>query len=469
MTEKTNIPKKKKFKFPHAFVLLFAMIILVGILTYIIPAGQYDRIQIDGRSVVDPDSFHYIKQTPVKPFEFFMAIPNGLQEASTLIFMILLIGGAIRVFDGSGAIRAAIMKLSQVVGEDKSSYILVAIMIFFTCLGAFPGMLEAVIPFAPLCIGISLALGYDILIGITISLGGIVIGWTAGPSNPWTVGIGHTLGELPMFSGIGFRVLILLVFIAILSTFVLKYGKKIKEDPTKSLVYGIDTDNLIVEHDNSNEFIIRDKLVLITFGATIFFIVFGSLNWGWALPQMSATYIIGAIIGGIFAGYNSEKIADEIIEGAKSILIGALAVGIARGISVVMTDGNIIDTVVYGISSLLDGLPTMVTAIGMFIIQTIINFFIPSGSGQAMATLPIILPVADIIGLNRQIAILAFQFGDGLSNLIYPTVGPVVACLMYAKVPFNKWLKYIMPFVLISWLVATALLIISVLINFGPF
>ncbi len=461
--------KGGKFKFPHAFVLLFAIIVLVGILTYIVPAGEYDRIEVNGRKVVDPTSFHFIDNTPVGVFDFFTAIPKGIQSGSFLIIMILIIGGAIKLFDGTGAIRAAILKLTDTIGEEKDSWVLASIMVFFAFLGGFPGMLEAAIPFAPLCIGIALTLGYDALVGISISLVAIAIGWTAGPSNPWTVGIGQTVAELPMFSGFGYRLVVLAVLLAASIAFVLRYAKKIKKDPTKSIVYGMDTNHLIGNNDEKIEFTSRHKLILLTFITTIIFIVVGALKWKWGIPQMCATYIIGAIIGGKFAGYNSDKIADELLEGGKAIFIGAMAVGLARGINVVMTDGHIADTIVYGISSLLKGMPPAITAVGMFIVQTLINFFIPSGSGQAMVTLPILIPVADIIDLNRQIAILAFQFGDGLSNLCYPTVGGLVAFLIYSKISFNKWFKFIFPFMIMVWSLAVLLLIGAALINFGPF
>ncbi len=462
--------KTKKIKFPHAFVLLFGIIVFVAILTYIIPAGEFNRVDVKGISMVDPGSFHLIDSTPVGVFDVFVAIPEGIQAASFLVIMILLIGGAVNVFDGTGAIKSAIFRLTKIIGKERSHWVLAVIMFFFGCLGAFPGMLEAAIPFAPLCIGISLALGYDALVGISIALMGIVMGWTAGPSNPWNVGIGQNIAGLPMFSGFGFRLIIFATLMIVSIGYVLHYAAKIKKDPTKSIVYGMDTSHLI-SSDNQQDmpFTLRHKLILVVFVTTIGFIVYGTINWKWGIPQMSATYLIGAIIAGFIAGYDSGKIADELLEGGKAIFIGAMAVGLARTIQVVMDQGHIADTIVYGISYPLKGLPAYITSVAMFMVQTIINFFIPSGSGQAMVTLPIMVPAADIIGLNRQIAILAYQFGDGLSNLCYPTVGGLIAFLIYSKVSFSKWLKYIMPFMLLIWGVSIIFLIISVKINFGPF
>lgn len=457
---------KKKFEMPDGFVTLFYLVVLVFLLTYIIPAGEYGRVEVGGRTIVDSNSFKYLEQTPVSPFGFFKALPMGIQAASQLIIMILLIGGSIRIFDGTGAIRAAIYKLVSIIGEDKGSVVLIAIMLFFGCLGAFPGMLEAAIPFAPLCVGIALTLGYDVLVGIYIALVPIVAGWSAGVTNPWTTGIGQSLAELPMFSGLGYRMLTFIVFMTITIIFLLRYASKIKKDPTTSLVYGIKFDHLINDEVNNNiEFTSRLKLVLAIFAATIITIVYGTLNWKWGMTEMSAFYIIGAIAGGLAAGYNPNKIANEILEGGKAIFIGAMAVGLARAISVIMDQGHITDTIVHSLSSLLQGMSPTFNAIGMLVIQTFINFFIPSGSGQAVVTLPIIIPVADIIGLNRQIAILAFQFGDGLSNLCYPTVGALIAFLTYTKVPFTKWLRFIMKYMLLTWLASSILLAGAVMIN----
>lgn len=458
--------KKKRFEMPDGFVILFYLVVLVFLLTYIVPAGEFARIEVDGRTVVDGSSFKYLEQTPVTPFEFFKALPMGIQAASQLIIMILLIGGSIRIFDGTGAIRAAIFKLINVIGEEKGSLVLIAIMLFFGSLGAFPGMLEAAIPFAPLCVGIALTMGYDVLVGIYIALVPIVAGWAAGVTNPWTTGIGQSLAQLPMFSGLGYRMLVFIVFMIITIVFLLRYASKIKKDPELSYVYGINVDHLNSDEvQNDLEFTTRLKLVLAIFAATIIIIVYGTLNWKWGMTEMSAVYIIGAIIGGIAAGYNANKIANEILEGGKAIFIGAMAIGLARAVSVIMDQGHITDTIVHFLSSLLQGKSPTFNAIGMFVIQTIINFFIPSGSGQAVVTLPIMIPVADIIGLNRQIAILAFQFGDGLSNLCYPTVGALIAFLAYTKVPFTKWLRFIIKYMLIISLASAFLLAGAVMIN----
>ncbi len=463
--------KKMMFKaFPHAYVLLFGIIVLMAIMTWIIPAGEYARVQVEGRTIVDPSTFHYIQRSPVGFFKMFVAIPKGINSASSLLFMIMIIGASIQLFDSTGAIRAAVFKLLDIIGQQRKSWVIVVIMLFFGCLGAFPGMLEAAIPFAPLCIGIALALGYDVLVGIAVPVISIVVGWTAGPTNPWTVGIGQNLGELPLFSGLGYRLVVFVALMILAIRFVLAYGERVQRDPTLSIADGLDISHLRdLQNMNAETFTTRHGLILLTFAATIFIVVYGAIRWNFGFFEMSAVYIIGSIIGGIIAGYDGNEIAEKLIGGGQSIFVGAIAVGLARGISVVMEEGKIIDTIVMGLARVMDFLPSWLCAIGMFVMQTFINFFIPSGSGQALATLPIALPVADIINLNRQIAILAFQFGDGLSNLCYPTVGVLIAYLIYTKVPFNRWLRFIMPFMWSSWLLAIILLLIATWMDYGPF
>jgi len=465
-----NVKKEKSFieKFPNAIVLLFALIVIIGLASYVIPSGEYNSVEIDGKQVIDPNSFHIIEKTPLKPLDFFKAIPLGLQNASALIFMIFLIGGSISIFESTGAIEGAVAGFARKFGREKSSVVLILITTFFAFLGAFPGMLEAAIPFAPLCVGIAVSLGYDVIVGISITVISIVIGWTAGPTNPWTVGIGHNMAGLPMFSGIYYRLLVLLVLLIVTCVYILNYAKKVKNNPEKSFAYKQTQDFAKIMNKSLEEisFNTKHKYILLTFVATLAVIIYGTLKLKWGITEMSAFYIIGGTVAGLIAGYDANKIVDVFINGGKSIFGGAMAVGVARGISVIMEQANIIDSIVYYMSLPLRSLSPVISSVVMFIIQTVINFFIPSGSGQAMATLPIMLPLSEIINLSKQVAILAFQFGDGLSNLCYPTVAVVIAYLAYTKVPFSKWFKYIMPYMLITWIIAAVFCAVAVLIGY---
>lgn len=450
----------------NGIVVLFLLLVFVALLTYIIPAGEYNRIEVGGRTLVDGSSFKYLESRPITIFEFFKSIPKGLQAATSLTIMISLIGGSIRLIESTSSIRNFIFKIKDKIGEERSYLILIIISLFFGLLGTFPGMLEAVIPFAPLCIGISLALGYDSIVGISISLVPIVIGWAAGVTNPWTTGIGQSIAELPMFSGISYRFVCFLVFFAFTILYTLFYANNVRKNPEKSIIKMRNKKDFI-NIEESVEYTFKNTLVLITFTATILIIVYGALYLRFDMIAMSAVYIIGAIIAGILYGYSPNKISEELISGGKDMFIAAFAIGMARGISVIMTDARIIDTVVHYVVSILQGKSAYFNALSMFLIQTVINFFIPSGSGQAVITLPILIPVADLIGLNRQITILAFQFGDGLSNLMYPTVGALIAVLSYSKITFLEWFKYIWKYAVGIMLVAGILIVVAVAINFS--
>jgi uncharacterized ion transporter superfamily protein YfcC len=247
--------------------------------------------------------------------------------------------------------------------------------------------------------------------------------------------------------------------------FVIRYAEKVRVSPEKSLVYGMKLDHLEVDaDDDSRELSLRQMLALLVFAATVITIAVGAKFYGWGPIEMSATFIISGILGGLTVGYSPNRIAEEMLTGARLILVGVLGVGLAFAIRTALVEGQIADTLIYNIAGMLKGLPQSVTVLGMFFAQTIINLIIPSSSGQAMATLPIMLPIAEIVKVNPQISILAFQFGDGLSNIIYPTVGVLIGFLSYTKVSFTRWFRFILPFFLIcsgflmmSLIVATAI------------
>lgn len=457
---------KKKREFPHSFVILFFILALMTALTWILPAGQYDSVTVNGVSAVDPNSFHYVENTPVGIFDFFKAIPLGIQNGIALICMILTIGASIGLVDETGAIRAALVSLTKTSGEKSGKFVLAGMMVFFLCIGAFPSMLEGVIPFIPIGVAVALMLGYDVVTGVAVVFVADIVGWAAGPTNLYTVGNAQTIGGLELFSGLGYRMVSLVVLGAIAIWFVLRYAERVKKDPTKGIMYGEDYSDLKNASDAQLEFTLRRKLILVVFIATIALVVYGSLEWGWGLFDMAAVYLICGIVCGLIAGFKSGKIADTLLAGAQSVFIAAMAIGLARGISIVMDNGQITYTVVHALSGLVANVPTAVTGIAMLAIQTVLNFFIPSGSSQALVTMPILMPMAEIVGLSKQMTILAFQFGDGLSNLGFPTMGALIACLTYARIPFNKWFKFILPFLGIAYAACAILIVISSFIGY---
>lgn len=339
-------------------------------------------------------------------------------------------------------------------------------MIFFLCIGAFPSMLEGSIPFVPIGVAVALMLGYDVVTGVAIVFVADIVGWAAGPTNLYTVGNAQSIGGLELFSGIGYRMLSLVVLGAIAIWFVLRYAERVKRDPSKGIMYGEDYSDLKSASDAQLEFTLRRKLILVVFVVTIILVVYGSLEWGWGLFDMAAMYLICGIACGLIAGFSGGKIADGLLAGAQSVFIAAMAIGLARGISIVMDNGQITYTIVHALVNLVAGLPAAITGVAMLVVQTVLNFFIPSGSSQALVTMPILMPMAEIVGISKQMTILSFQFGDGLSNLGFPTMGALIACLSYARIPFNKWFKFILPFLGIAYAACAVLIVISSFIGY---
>lgn len=458
--------KFAKLSFPNGFVILFMIIILTWLATFIVPSGEYASEVVDGKTVIQADSFRYIESPPVSFFDTLKAIPKGITDAATLIVMIFIIGGAIRIFDGSGAIKAAIYSVSDAIGRERSEWLLAVLMLFFGFLGGFPAMLESAIPFAPITMGIALSLGYDRVVGMSVLFLPLIAGWSAGPSNAFSVGVGQSLAELPLFSGFGYRLFIFLVFMAVTIFFVLRYARKVRIDPAASLVYDPSSP---AEQETGVEkipFTKRHAGVLFTLLGCIAVVLYGTFNLKWGLVEMSVAYLVAGIIAGILAGYNANKISDELLEGGKLIFVAAMAIGLARAIPIILELGKVKDTVISAFASLLQGLPETLTAISMFFAHTVINLFIPSSSGQAMATLPIMLPLSDIVGLSRQIAILTFQLGDGLTHMWFPTAGALIALLAFSRISYGKWLRFSTPYLVSMWLASTLLIAGAVWIGY---
>jgi uncharacterized ion transporter superfamily protein YfcC len=467
MKEKENTQKRT---YPNALVLLFGLLVLVGLLSFVIPSGQYSKIEVNGKQVIDPDGYHVTEKQYISLLGFITVIPQGMQAASSVIFLILLIGATVHIVNTTNAASGAVASFSKKFGRDRGHWILIALFLFFDFLGAYAGMIDPTVAFAPMTIAIALSLGYDVITGLAVTIMGIVVGWSAGPVNIFTAGIGQELAGLQKFSGFWYRNLVLLVLSAIAIAYLLHYAARVRKDPSRSVVYGfegIPTLESMGGGVEGVEFTQKRKIVLALFAATIGLVAYGSYQWRWNMVDMGAIYFACGLGIGAFYGYGPNELAEKTVQGMSIIFPGTLAVGVARGLSVLMEKAGIIDTIIYWLASPLREMETAVVSVGMLALQSIINFFIPSGTGQAMATLPIILPVSDILGVSKQVAILAFQLGDGLSNMCYPTVALLIGCLVYAKIPFSRWMRFIMPYLIISWLASAALIYYASSIGWG--
>lgn len=472
MVDKTRVTNRT-FKIPHTYVLVSCIIIIAALLTHIVPAGEYARIEDPntGKTVVDPNSFTKVEGNPVNPFEVLSAVPRGMMAAAQITFFIFIVAGSFQIITSTGAIEAGIYKVVSML-RGKEQLLIPIFMFIFSLTGAFLGFAEENIVFIPVAISLARALGYDAIVGMSLVTLGGAVGFNSGIMNPFTVGIAQGIAELPLFSGIGLRIIIWIVFLSVSVYYVMRYAKKIKDRPELSIIADVELEerkNKTVDLTEEKTLSPSHYLVFLTLAAGLAIIVYGVYEFGWYINEIAAVFLGMGLISGAIGRINPNQMAQEFINGARGIIFGALVVGIARTILIVLQDGIILDSIIYGLASVISGLPKTLSAVGMFIVQSLINFVIPSGSGQAATTMPIMVPLADILGLTRQTAVLAFHFGDGFSNTFTPTASTLMASLSIAKISYDKWLKYYGKLFLIWALMGAVFMVIAVIINYGPF
>ena len=454
-------------RIPHAITMLFGIIVLVSILTYILPAGTYERVMVEGRSTVVPNSYKTIPSTPIGILDMFKAIPLGFKAAVEIIFIVLSGGIMFGFMEKSKAVENAVGTLVKKLGL-KRKYLIIVIMTFiYGLLGVSVGY-ENNIAMVPIAAVLSLALGGDLILAAGISVGAMTIGFGLSPINPYTVGTGHKIAELPMFSGAILRSILCFSALSLMAYYNVRYFKKISLNPEKSLGIGLDVSELALSKPVNEYRLDRGNWMVISiFILGLIAILYGVFNFHWYINELSAVFLMIALLSGIASRMNATEMSETVLKSVGAAAPGAFMVGFATSIKVLMEMGNIGDTISYQLSVLLQDLPLYASAICMSLSQTAINFFIPSGSGQALATLPVMLPLGESLGLSRQITILAFQIGDGLSNLVNPTLGGLIAMLSMCRVPIDRWIRFIFP-VLISLLcIAFLALIVAVAINYS--
>ena len=446
----------KRTKGIHAFVLLFGIIVCVAILSYIIPAGTYDRVEVDGRKVIVSESFQYTENNPVGFFDIFRSIHTGMIDSSAIIFFVLIIGGAFGILTATGALDAFIAMLSQKL-SNREKWIIPVFMLFFGAAGALMAMAEETLVYIGIIVPLAIALGFDAIVGLSMVTIGASVGFTAGVLNPFTVGVAQSIAELPPFSGIGFRIVLFIVLYIVAVLYVYRYAEKVKKDPSVGF-YGY------YKQEQGKESLLpintkmetRHKWVLIIFLMNFMILVFGIIKYGWYMTEIAGLFILFGIVVGIVGKLPPNSIAESFIKGAGNLVGGALIIGFAQAILVLLNSAGLMDTLLYYFSNAIHSIPTAFTTVGMFFMQMGLNFIIPSGSGQAALTMPIMAPLSDMVGLTRQTAVLAFQLGDGISNMIFPTSGFFMAGLALAGIPWGRWIKWIFPFILIEITIAIA-------------
>jgi len=456
---------KFKFRVPNTYLLIFSLLVFIAALTWIIPGGNYQRALVNGKEVVVQNSFAYSKSNPQGIFALLIAPLKGFVEAAHIIGFILIVGGAFNILAKTDAINSFIKKLARAHKTSKTLRTLfIPVMIFlFSLGGATFGMNEEIIPFVLIIVPICLALGYDSIVGVAIPLVGAHIGFASAFLNPFNVGIAQGIAGVPLFSGIGYRLICWAVSTSVAIIFITYYVRRLQKKPTISPTYNEDNvrkqeeSNLTIS-DDGGELTTKHKVVLGTFALSLVLLVVGVVKLDWYINEIAGMFFAMGIVVGIIGGLSSDKIIAGFLEGARDCVGTALIVALARATLVISRDGNIIDTMLYGLAPFIQSSSPVFASQKMFLVQAIINFFVHSGSGQAALTMPIMAPLADLASVSRQTAILAFQFGE-YTNIIIPTSAVTMGALSMARVPWSKWAKWVVPLQIMLMLLGLLLLI----------
>ena len=447
--------------------MLFFIVVLVTAMSYILPAGEFDRVSVNGRLRVVSGTFKHIANTPLGLLDMFKSFVEAFKVASDIIFVVLASGIMFGILEKSRMIENAVGTLVKRMGLNRRMMIVVLMTYLFGMLGVAVGY-ENNIAMIPIGAVLAIAIGGDLILAAGISVAAITVGFGLSPINPYTVGTGHQIAELPMFSGAILRSALCFIALSILAYYNVRYFKKILKNPSGSLVKDIDVSDFSLSKQLSDYSMSTNNiLVALVFVGGMIFMLFGIFNYHWYLQEIAAVFLMISLMAGIVSRLNPTEISETVLKSVAVVAPGAFMVGFATTIKVILEKGNISDTIAQSFSSMLMELPTQLSAIVMSFFQCIMNLMIPSGSGQALATLPVMIPVGDLIGITRQCCILAFQIGDGVTNLFNPTLGGLIAMLSLCRVPFDKWLKFILPLTGVLLLVSWVILWISVLINWN--
>lgn len=465
-----NTLEKKRFQLPHIYVLLFCIITIVTILTWIVPAGSFEYVvdEVTGKTVAVPDSYHTIESSPVGPFKMFQLIYAGYSDAASIIFFVFISYASVGIVIASGCFNglvAAMLKIFK--GKFRVAIIPIFMLIIGLC-SSTVGLFEEWYPFIPVFAGISVAMGFDAIVGMGIVCIGAAVGYSGAMFNPFTVGIAQGIAEVPLFSGVGFRFASHMAMLAVSATMICRYALKVQADPTKSVLYG-ETINLDLntEADVTNApFGIREKSILAILIGSIVVMVYGCKVYGWYFQELSAVFLIMGIICALIQGWGPNTIATKMSISYGNVARACMTIGLSRGILLILKSSNLIDTVVYYVSRPLSAFPEWLSGVSMLVIQTLLNCIIPSGSGQAATIMPIMTPIADMLNVARDTAVLAFQFGDGVSNILWPTAAVATICAL-GGIKIEKWWKFFVPIFCGIFTSQVVMMIIAVLIRFG--
>jgi len=456
------VSKKKKVRIPHVYTIIFSLVVITALASLVVPGGVYDR---NDTGQVVPDSFRFddaeVENGGPAGWSLFFAIfttpLRGFGAVADIIVFILVVGGAFKVIEKTGAFTTLIRFTVTRLG-GRESLLFIASMLLFSAGGAIFGMSEEIIPFILIFVPLARALGYDPLVGVAIPLIGAGVGFAGAMINPFTVGVAQAIAGLQPQSGWRYRTLIWVLLTAIGIAYVLLRARKWRVAAVTP-----EEDRLEGEARLS----VSQLVVLGGLAAGIVLILYGVAKYEWYVIEIGAVFLGVGIFSGLVSRISGSDIARAFIAGARDLVSAAMVVGLARGIVLLAQDARILDTALYGMSSVIGSVPEIVSINLMFMFQSLLNFLVPSGSGQAALTMPIMAPLADLIGLSRQSAVLAYQFGDGFSNMIIPTAPVLMGSLEVGKVPYERWFKFAWPLQLLLIAVGVILLSIAVLTGYS--
>ena len=446
--------RKRRFSVPHPLVLLTACVVLAALASHVLPAGEYDRRDDEstGRSVVVAGTYHEVEPSPVGLFDAIVALPRGMADAAEVIFLVFLIGGAFTVVDETGALKRGVTSLIRSLrGQDL--LVIPVVSVCFATGGVVENMQEEIIPLIPVLLILTRRLGFTPMVAVAMSAGAAFVGSAFSPINPFQVSIAQRLAELPLASGAGFRIVFLAIALAFWIAMTMRYAQRTRgprQDVDDHAAQGVRTSDLGIF-----------ALVLATFVV----VVVGMMQWHWGFNELSAAFFTMGVIVGLLSGMRVSGTADAYVRGFRSMAYAGLLIGFARAIYVVLQDGRIVDTIVHAMFTPLEGLPVLASSFGMVAAHTAIHVPVPSVSGQAVLTMPLLVPLSDLLDMSRQVTVLAYQYGAGLCELLTPTNGALMAILASAGVRYEDWIRFTFPRYL--GLVALGLVAIAMALGTG--
>ncbi|MFT4686269.1 MAG: putative ion transporter superfamily protein YfcC [Neolewinella sp.] len=452
-------------RIPSPLIMLFLIILVVAAMTWLLPAGLYERIEVNGRLRVVPGSYGEVESTPLSIFEVFKTFPDGYKRATPIIFICLASALMFSLLERTRTIENAVGRIVHLMGQNRAELLLVLLTFVYGMLGVMVGY-ENNIATIPIAAIVVLALGGDLVLAAGVSVGGMTVAFGLSPINFYTVGNGHLIADLPLFSGAWLRTILCAGGLALMAWYNVRYYRKLQADPANAIGGDLDTSGMKLSKPlEEYEITGRNWLLLAIFLCGLGAVLYGVFNVeGFHINDTSAIFLMVTVVLALASGLSGKDVTEAGFRSIAQMAPATFIIGMATTVSVIMEQGQIQDTISNGLANALSGLPTYLSAIGMSIGQSGLNLLIPSGSGQAMATLPVMIPLGNELGLSPQISILAFQVGDGITNLFNPSLGGLVAMLSLCRVPFDRWLRFALPLtgMLLIWAWLGLLLAVAV-------